>query len=69
MEVGGGSGAGFQLFCGGVLLLSAGGGGGGGVEGRFPQLDGAGANFSIGGGGGGGGFTGGRGGGERRSGV
>lgn len=56
VQAGGGSGAGFQLFCGGVLLLSAGGGGGGGVEGRFPRLEGPGVDFSIGGGGGGGGL-------------
>lgn len=54
VEAGGGSGAGFQLFCGGVLLLSAGGGGGGGIEGRAPGLEGPGMDFSIGGGGGGG---------------
>ena len=51
IEGGGGSGAGFQLFCDDALLLSAGGGGGGGVEGRLvDQAD----DYSLGGGGGGG---------------
>jgi len=57
MELGGGSGAGFQLFCGQRQIASIGGGGGGGAAGMFgvarPEpsvLD----NESLGGGGGGG---------------
>ena len=53
IEVGGGSGAGFQVFCDDTLLVSAGGGGGGGVEGRLVP-SGEGSSFSVGGGGGGG---------------
>jgi len=62
VEVGGGSGAGFQIICDGKGLASAGGGGGGGASGVFgdlaedapsgkPRL---GPKDSIGGGGGGG---------------
>eukprot|EP00929_Paragymnodinium_shiwhaense_P015981 TRINITY_DN124088_c0_g1_i1.p1 TRINITY_DN124088_c0_g1~~TRINITY_DN124088_c0_g1_i1.p1 ORF type:complete len:864 (-),score=157.16 TRINITY_DN124088_c0_g1_i1:276-2867(-) len=55
LQVGGGSGAGFQVLCGDKTIASLGGGGGGGAAGVF----GAGArrpigNESIGGGGGGG---------------
>ena len=52
IEVGGGSGAGFQVFCQDTLLVSAGVGGGGGVEGRLVP-GGEGVSFSLGGGGGG----------------
>ncbi|TFJ86298.1 hypothetical protein NSK_002506 [Nannochloropsis salina CCMP1776] len=53
IEGGGGSGAGFQVYCGRSLLISAGGGGGGGVEGRL-LLGKKGRSYSVGGGGGGG---------------
>mmetsp|Transcript_354 Transcript_354/g.1217 ORF Transcript_354/g.1217 Transcript_354/m.1217 type:complete len:768 (+) Transcript_354:51-2354(+) len=62
VEVGGGSGAGFQIICDGKGLASAGGGGGGGASGVFGDLAEAapsgkprlGPKDSIGGGGGGG---------------
>jgi hypothetical protein len=55
LEGGGGSGAGFQVYCGETLVLTAGGGGGGGMEGRPTRRRvGRQADFSVGGGGGGG---------------
>jgi hypothetical protein len=57
VQAGGGSGAGFQVYCGDTLLLTAGGGGGGGMEGRMKRgfdLGPGGRDYSVGGGGGGG---------------
>eukprot|EP00418_Pyrodinium_bahamense_P039821 CAMPEP_0179195512 /NCGR_PEP_ID=MMETSP0796-20121207/97188_1 /TAXON_ID=73915 /ORGANISM="Pyrodinium bahamense, Strain pbaha01" /LENGTH=303 /DNA_ID=CAMNT_0020899865 /DNA_START=10 /DNA_END=918 /DNA_ORIENTATION=- len=56
LQLGGGSGAGFQIVCGDKGLATLGGGGGGGAFGRFgsrPRLTPS-ANESLGGGGGGG---------------